>query len=236
MKVLSIGNSFSQDAQRYLHQIALNEGESLKTANLYIGGCSLESHYQHMKDNLEAYSLEINGESTGRLVSISQAIESDLWDIVTLQQASPYSIDVDSFYPYIKELSNFIRAHAPKAKIYIHETWAYEAGSDMLKNLGFETSMAMYIKLHDAYLKVANDLSADGIIPCGTAMIHASQQNIGSVHRDTYHASYGLGRYILAMTWFKTLYHRMATKPFNALDEFVSEEQKQIVNYIVKSL
>ena len=45
MKLLSIGNSFSQDAQRYLHRIAAAAGESLKCVNLYIGGCSLRTHY-----------------------------------------------------------------------------------------------------------------------------------------------------------------------------------------------
>ena len=45
MKILSIGNSFSQDAQRYLHRLAKNEGVDMKTVNLYIGGCPLRSHY-----------------------------------------------------------------------------------------------------------------------------------------------------------------------------------------------
>ena len=36
MKVLSIGNSFSQDATRYLHQIAKNSGDDFKTVNLYV--------------------------------------------------------------------------------------------------------------------------------------------------------------------------------------------------------
>ncbi len=34
MKILSIGNSFSQDAQRYLHALAKVEGVDLKTVNL----------------------------------------------------------------------------------------------------------------------------------------------------------------------------------------------------------
>ncbi|MBQ7726439.1 MAG: DUF4886 domain-containing protein, partial [Clostridia bacterium] len=42
MKVLSIGNSFSQDAQRYLHGIARADHTEMRAVNLYIGGCSLE--------------------------------------------------------------------------------------------------------------------------------------------------------------------------------------------------
>ena len=44
MKLLSIGNSFSVDAQAYLHQVAKAEGETLECHNLFIGGCSLERH------------------------------------------------------------------------------------------------------------------------------------------------------------------------------------------------
>lgn len=48
-QILSIGNSFSQDAQRYLHELAKSEGMDLQTVNLYIGGCSLERHFRNLK-------------------------------------------------------------------------------------------------------------------------------------------------------------------------------------------
>ena len=41
MNILSIGNSFSQDAQQYLHRIAAADSVALNTFNLMIGGCSL---------------------------------------------------------------------------------------------------------------------------------------------------------------------------------------------------
>ena len=48
IKVLSIGNSFSRDAQRYSYKIAKNEGVEFKSVNLYIGGCSLQTHYMNI--------------------------------------------------------------------------------------------------------------------------------------------------------------------------------------------
>ena len=66
MKLLSIGNSFSQDAQRYLHRLAKNDGTDLKTVNLYIGGCSLRTHYLNMLDDNAAYDFQFNGESSAR--------------------------------------------------------------------------------------------------------------------------------------------------------------------------
>ena len=50
MNILSIGNSFSQDAQRYLHRIAKADGCTLNTFNLYIGGCPLSLHYRNSSD------------------------------------------------------------------------------------------------------------------------------------------------------------------------------------------
>jgi hypothetical protein len=59
-KILSIGNSFSQDAQRYLHKTAKNEGVDTKCVNLYIGGCSLKRHYINILENNAEYDFEFN--------------------------------------------------------------------------------------------------------------------------------------------------------------------------------
>ena len=47
MNILAIGNSFSQDATTYLHQVAKADGEDITVINLYIGGCSLYKHCSH---------------------------------------------------------------------------------------------------------------------------------------------------------------------------------------------
>ena len=59
MKILSIGNSFSQDAQRYISKIAAARGEELYTKNLYIGACSLERHHSNMLTDSHDYTEEI---------------------------------------------------------------------------------------------------------------------------------------------------------------------------------
>ena len=102
MKILSIGNSFSQDAQRYLHRLAKQDGTKMKTVNLYIGGCSLQKHYLNMLDDNVAYDFEFNGEGTGLKVSIRQALVSDDWDVITLQQASHLSGRYETYLPYIE--------------------------------------------------------------------------------------------------------------------------------------
>ncbi len=69
MKILSIGNSFSQDAQKWLHKLARLNGFNVETANLYIGGCSLEKHWNNVVNDNEHYVLELNGSSTEQKIS-----------------------------------------------------------------------------------------------------------------------------------------------------------------------
>ena len=85
MDILSIGNSFSQDAQRYLHRIAKADGYTLNAFNLIIGGCPLSLHYRNMISEERAYTLEMNGENTGLTVSLKDALLNRNWDVVTIQ-------------------------------------------------------------------------------------------------------------------------------------------------------
>lgn len=230
MKILSIGNSFSMDAQRYLHQLARKEGVDLYCMNLYIGGCPQRTHYLNILDDMAAYDLQVNGTHTNLKVSIRQALRSENWDVVTFQQASHLSARFETYTPYLQELSAYVRKYCPHAKQVIHQTWAYENGCAKLENLQFATSADMFAGIENAYKQAAELICADGIIPAGKAMLTASQTGIEKIHRDTYHASLGAGRYLLALVWFKYLTGRDITD--NAFDDFdapVTDEERKIV-------
>ena len=230
MKILSIGNSFSQDAQRYLHRLAKNEGVEIKTVNLYIGGCPFRKHYLNMLDDNVAYGFQFNGESTGIQVSLRQVLASDEWDVITLQQASGLSLNYESYQPYLTELVKYVKKYCPKAKIYMHETWAYENGCERLEKLGYHNSREMYEDINKSYAKAVEEIQADGLLPSGRAMLRASETGIEKVHRDTFHASLGAGRYLLALTWYKTLTGKdISQNAFNELDEEVTKEQRAII-------
>lgn len=56
IKVLSVGNSFSQDAvEQYLHELGMEEGYNIVIGNLFIGGCSLERHVNNIRKDASAY-------------------------------------------------------------------------------------------------------------------------------------------------------------------------------------
>ena len=238
MKVLSIGNSFSQDAHRYLHRVAQAAGFSMKTVNLYIGGCPLKKHYLNAMENLRAYAMEFNGEATGFMVSIKEALMSDDWDVVTLQQVSHQSVDFETYEPYLSFMKNYIQTYCPKAKIYIHQTWAYEEHSDRLnKTMGYEKAADMLADLKGAYIKAKETIQAEGIIPCGEVMYEMLLRGIPSVHRDSFHASYGLGRYALALTWYGFLTgNPIKDNDFTSFDQEETAEAIQIAKESVQAV
>ena len=226
MNILAIGNSFSQDAMRYLHQIAKADGSHMKAVNLYIGGCSLQRHDSNLMLDAREYLYQLNGQEDGSLVSIREALQSDLWDVVTMQQVSQLSVDYSTYQPYLRHLSDYIKQYAPLAVQRIHQTWAYEQGSERLTaELGYRDQYDMYSDLKVAYEKAAMDLGGLAVIPCGTAFQNALRLGISGLHRDTFHASFGIGRYILGAVWYESLSgKRIDGNTFCDLDEPVDPE------------
>lgn len=213
MRTLSIGNSFSQDACAYLHQIAESAGVALECVNLYIGGCSLETHAANLASGEKNYSLEINGVPTGKYVSINEMLEEGGFDVVTLQQASHFSGLRETYYPYIEALAEAVRDAMPDCRLMIHETWAYEidSGHGSFVNYG-KDQRVMYEKLHSAYYEAAKLLDCD-IIPVGDTIQHLREtcaefdRSAGGVPltRDGFHLSIPQGRMTAGYVWLETL-------------------------------
>ena len=238
MDILSIGNSFSQDAQRYLHQIARADGFTLNTFNLYIGGCPLSNHYRNMINEQRRYTLEMNGESTRFMVSLKETLTNRDWDIVTIQQVSNQSPYYETYQPYLDKLCEYVRFCVPKAKIAIHQTWAYEQDSNRLNvELGYQTHTDMFEDIKNAYEKAAEAVNADLVIPSGELFQKLIESGIEKVHRDTFHASLGLGRYALGLLWYCALTgNSISNNTFNDFDADVSRNEIEIVKNCVKKL
>ena len=239
MKILSIGNSFSDDAQRYLHDIAKNEGVEIETLNLCIGGCPLSSHAANVKSGDKAYFFHYNGDVLcDDLISLQDGIAMRDWDVVTLQQVSTLSFKEESFYPYIYELVNYVREKLPNAKIYIHQTWAYEHGSPR----SFEVtdgkgSEFMLDGLRKAYRRAKSEIGADAIIPSGELMELLRMKGAKGIYRDTFHAGMGLGRYAIGLLWFKLFTGRsVLNNNYSTLDEITSDMDLKIARECAESL
>lgn len=232
LKILAFGNSFSKDAMQHLWDIAKSYGvETVILGNLNIGGCSLETHYTNMSQKLAAYtySKNINGEwvNTKNATALSGLQDED-WDIITLQQASDQNYD-SSTYSNLSGILRYLEQYKPKkdTKILWHMTWAYQSDS---KKAAFKDYNNNQIKMYEAILKrVKNDVlfydNFSGVIPAGTAIQNLRKTTVGdTLTRDGYHLSYGMGRYVAALTWYCYI---TGADPFEA--RFVpSEDQAEI--------
>lgn len=209
IKILAIGNSFSEDAVKFLHEFALYHGQELRVVNLFIGGCCLREHYDNLIHDREVYEYQRNGSGTDRKISIHNALKEEKWDYITFQQCSGYSGIMDSYYPYITKLKEYIEKNVPYAEILIHKTWAYEADSDH-GHFDFynRDQKRMNSMIGSCYQEVSERLKLR-IIPSGDVVTslrtlsYFNRENGGvSICRDGFHMDELYGRYALSALWF----------------------------------
>ena len=68
-------------------------------------------------------------------------------------------------------------------------------------------------------------------------MLELQKRGIEKVHRDTFHAHKGIGRYALALTWYMTLTGMdILDNSFNELDEPATEEEMKIARECVHDI
>lgn len=212
IKIIAIGNSFSQDATYYLHQIAEADKVEIKAVNLFIGGCNLKRHWYNISNDMQDYYYEENGKYTGRTVSVTQALSMDDWNYVVTQQASHDSGIAETYHPYLEQIAAYVKKTAPQAELLLHETWAYE--NDCLHDqfCRYEKNQQiMYDKLSHAYKSAAEQLSLR-LIPCGDVVqkLRAKEPfRYGhggmSLCRDGFHMNLIYGRYLLSAVWYRFL-------------------------------
>lgn len=229
MKILSIGNSFSQDAQTYVHQIAAADGLELTVCNLYYGGCSLAQHMQFHQNNVPAYVFECNGAPTGETVTLLQGLANDQWDFITLQQVSSQSTDYATFQPELEQLCKLVRTAAPNAQLLLHATWGYRPNSSALKSIGFPCHEDMYMKISAAYSEASRFLNGTRMLPSGRAVLLALQNGVSEelLYRDGIHLSLKLGRYLAGAAWYAFLTGRSAGR--NSFAPPLSPEEKELL-------
>ena len=213
LKVLALGNSFSQDAMQYLWNICKDGGvETVVLANLYIGGASLAKHWDNISGSKGAYTYYKNTSGSwekNEETSVDTALLDEDWDVITVQQSSGYSGNADSYFCLSRILNYFEENKTnPNAKILWHLTWAYQgdsAHSDFYYYDNDQTTMYNCI-LEALEQEVKPKEAIEGVIPAGTAIQNLRSSYIGdAVTRDGYHMSYDYGRYTVALTWYAYL-------------------------------
>lgn len=216
IRILAIGNSFSEDAvESYLSPLSQADGVELVIGNMYISGCSFQTHWNNAEANLPAYSYRkiVGGEvlKTEKQPLIT-AIKDENWDFITFQQVSSNSGQLDTYFPYITNLLQYVKAEAtnPEVKFALHQTWAYASNSTHPGFVNYNKSQEqMYRTIVETVNEVAERTEIDIIIPSGTAIQNGRTSYIGdNFCLDGYHLSVGIGRYTAACTWYEKLLER----------------------------
>ncbi len=210
--ILAIGNSFSVDAMQYLYQILQELGyRDIYLGNLYIGGCTLQTHAGNVTNNSKAYTYYVNKTgswtNTANFAPLNAMKEMD-WDYVSMQQASGFSGVADSYEPYLSTVVESVKANCPDAKRMWHMTWAYQ-GNSTHPDFGKygNDQMTMYNAIVNAVrTKVLSRGDFDFVIPNGTVVQNLRTSFIGdNITRDGYHMSYDIGRFATALMWARQI-------------------------------
>ena len=210
MNILCIGNSFSVDTTWLTPQIATDLGMSVHFGNLYVGGCSIRMHLNHLETDAPVYKFyESDGGEWGvrEETTIGYALQSRSWDWISIQagtkDGSRYS-KAES-YEDLPRLVQLVREQAPQAKIAFNMTWVGDQNKPV-------SEMPEYCeRLDDLYRDIAvltRDLvtpMVDKVLPTGTAIQNFRIHHDGPMCRDGYHLDKGLARYIAGLSFLKAL-------------------------------
>ena len=178
LNVLMIGNSFSICVGKFLPQmVRCFPGNHLNLTSCYIGGCSLETHWNNFVEagknpDFKPYLITIRDSSTLRKPvfpgNVNALLKGEKYDIITIQQASRWSVDYETYQPFADELIKQIKQYQPQAEILIQQTWSYRADAPFLRENDIDNG-EMYSRLEKAYNQLAKDYGFR-IIPTGHAV------------------------------------------------------------------
>lgn len=218
LRILAIGNSFSDDATQYLPDLLEAAGiHNVILGRLYIGGCTLERHCKEYETNGHEYVYLKSTKNKWETVKkykegrFMDGLGDEPWDIITMQQGSPKSGRWDSYDPWLGNLIGIVRKECsnPKAAIVWHQTWAY---SHTYTNRSFANyaydQQYMFDSIQLCVDKAREQYNIPVVIPSGPAvqMLRGTWLNTDKdLTRDGFHMSYREGRYATACVWFEAL-------------------------------
>ena len=215
LKILAIGNSFSVDAMRnYLYDVLKSaDYDQVILGNLYVGGCSIDTHWNYISSNSGSYEYHKNDDN-GKWVTTygakaMDALQDENWDIITVQQVSSNSGMPETF-GNLQNLVNWVNQYKtnPSAKVLWHMTWAYQQDSthEAFPNYG-SNQLTMYNAIVNTVQNtVLNIDGIDGVIPAGTAIQNLRQTSLGdTLTADGYHLNDQHGDYTASLTWYAAI-------------------------------
>ena len=210
LKVLCIGNSFARNATKVLYQIAQAHGvEEIVLGILYIGGCSVETHWGHAQSGAPAYNYYKNTIGIWEMTESTDflyGLQDEDWDVITITQGQGLYGVPTSYDGCLEELIGYVNANKtnPDAQLAFHMTWAFPEDSTIEQFQYYANDQKVMFKciVDTARNRILPTEGIDFLLPSGSAIQNA-RTVMGDVFSssDRFHLG-ALGAYVAGYTWF----------------------------------
>lgn len=225
LKILDIGNSYTEDATAYLKLIvdSLNVNvDDMCIYKAYRGGASFRDWYNvyHNKDDANYSISKVVGglnanvkEGSGRPYDgalFRRLLIEEKWDLIIIHQYSGYSTAYNKWTRkgndgYLIELLKIIRLFQPQCKLGFLLIHSYASS---YKRNAEKSSLKRWNNIASVARKFARNYRVDFVIPYGTAIQNlrtTEYNNSMDLTRDGTHLGMGLARYTAACCYYETL-------------------------------
>lgn len=226
LKILDIGNSYTNDATAMLPQIIQSNMIDVSDMCLYKAfrsGASFKTWVDIYNDKDNSSSFLISKVVGGLVANVQtgtgekgngkllrDALINENWDLIIIHQVSTYAPYYSKWKEksaagYLDELISIIKRHQPDAEIgflLIHSYW-----SEYSKNAE-KSSYDRWQLIANSTKSFCKDYNVNFVIPYGTAIQNlraSSLNNEYDLTRDGTHCGYGLARYTAACCYYESL-------------------------------
>jgi hypothetical protein len=218
IKLLVFGNSYANDALRYLTdmlKIAGYEhiifGQAGESSMLISDHCNNidddpDNDYVYKGHSFSVHRKTVNGVKYDMPADYKEIVRDEDWDYILFYQGpnSAAALGEEKYYSRLAEFTDALRknmTNPDEGKIVYYMTWAHNV----------EDTYGLYRKIADITENIiANDKNIDGIIPAATLIENLRVLGFkggagGDITRDWGHLNYGLGRYAMGLLWYSAL-------------------------------
>lgn len=246
--ILAIGNSFTEDAMTYLYDVVSSTGiKNICLGYLYRGGAPLHTHVNNLLEDVPYEFFRINQNGTWKeknVLTTKQALDFWDWDIISLQQSSGESGLKKTYFDDIEIMVSQIKKYLRRPIEFIwHQTWAYSLLSthDHFKYYDY-SQKTMYSGISEAIQQVI--IPSQHFyrwIPAGM-LIQQLRKKYQEAHitRDGFHLSLHLGRYAVALLWFKKLtglsLDQVTFVPKDKNRRLITKEDEQYIKDVIEMI
>lgn len=225
LKVLDIGNSYTDDATSMLSQLVKANGTDVNDMCLYkavISAGSFKDWYNVYHDQCNK-KVSVNKVLGGIKANIATgqgnandgalfraALEKEKWDLIVIHQYSYYAPYYEQWQGegaggYLDKLLDIIKEHQPDAKLGMLLTHSYW---DNYASNREKSSLLRWELIAESVEKCCDDYPIDLVIPYGTALEDirsSSLNNEVDLTLDGIHCGIGLGRYTASCCYYEAL-------------------------------